>query len=121
MYNYFLTFGRIQNDPTLIDLPDGKKVVNMLIGVQRSFKNSDGNYDYDTLKVSFWDFLADYANNTFKKGRYIGLKGRIAPQEVEIEGGKKAIYHNLVCERVFFYEYGEAKEFPIFASTEEES
>lgn len=121
MYNYFLTFGKIQNEPMLIELADGKKVVNMLISIARSFKNSDGNYDYDTVKVSFWDFLADYAKTTFKKGRYIGLKGRISPQEVEIDNGKKAIYHNLICERVFFYEYGDAKEFPTFPCTEEES
>ena len=121
MYNYFQIIGRLLTEPELHELGEGKKVVNVLLGVNRPFKNMDGEYSMDTLKISLWDFLADYANDTFKKGRMVSIKGRIAPIEVEIAEGKKAIYHNLVGERILFYEYGSPKEFPVIDSTEEES
>ncbi len=120
MYNYFQVIGRILSEPDIKDV-GGKKVVNLLVGVQRSFKNMNGEYDYDTIKVSMWEFLADYAHDTFKKGKSVGLKGRIVPIEVEIGDGKKAIYHNLTAERVIYYDYGSSKEFPTVESTEEES
>lgn len=121
MYNYFTIIGRIQNDPVTIDVGDGRKVVNLLICVQRPFKNMDGDYSFDTVKISLWDFLADFAHDSVKKGRQIGIKGRILPIEVEIGEGKKAIYHNLVGERIISYDYGTPKEFPINDQAEEES
>ena len=121
MYNYFMLVGRILNEPELIMLNEGKKVVNLLIGVQRSFKNMNGEYEFDTLKVSMWDFLADYAKDTFKKGNTVGLKGRMSPVDVELSEGKKAIYQNLIVERVIFYDYGSPKEVPNISYTEEES
>ena len=121
MYNYFLIHGILQNEPVLMDLGEGKKVVNLLIGVQRPFKNINGEYSYDTLKLSLWDYLAEYAATTFKKGRQVGIKGRLAPIEVELGDGKKAIYHNLVGERVIFSDYPTPKDFPGKDVTEEES
>ncbi len=121
MYNYFMIFGRILNDPEIRDVGEGKKVVNLLVGINRSFKNMDGEYTTDIVKVSLWEFLADYAYDTFKKGSNVGIKGRIVPVEVEIGDGKKAIYHNLVGERVVFSEYPTPKEIPDNIVTEEES
>ena len=121
MYNYFLIHGILQNEPVLMDLGEGKKVVNLLIGVQRPFKNINGEYSYDTLKLSLWDYLAEYAATTFKKGRQVGIKGRLAPIEVELGDGKKAIYHNLVGERIVSYEYGSRTNLPIDKETEDES
>ena len=121
MYNYFMIFGILQSEPVLIDLGEGKKVMNLLIGVQRPFKNIDGEYLYDTVKLSLWDFMAEYAAGVFKKGKQVGIKGRMSPIEVDLGDGKKAIYHNLVGERVVFYEYGTPKEFPANKETDEES
>ncbi len=121
MYNYFLISGKILNKPEIKDVGDGKKVVNLLIGVQRSFKNMDGEYSYDTLKISLWEFLADYASDAFKKGKEVGIKGRIVPVEVDLGDDKKAIYHNLIGERIVFNENTNPKEFPTIQQAEEES
>ena len=121
MYNYFMIFGRLLNDPEIKDVGDGKKVVNVLVGINRSFKNMDGEYTTDVLKISLWEFLADYASDTFKKGSNIGIKGRMVPVEVEIGDGKKAIYHNLIGERIVLSDYPTPKDFLNKDITEEES
>lgn len=47
------------------------------IEVKRDFKDSNGEFKSDTLKVWFDNFLAEIVNEHINEGSVIGIKGRI--------------------------------------------
>jgi len=104
MYNYFLVIGRICNDIEVVQLGDGRKVVNITLAVNRDFKNTDGAYSTDFIKISLWEFLADVANDNLKKGRIIGVKGRLYPKFETLQSGAVITVHELIGERIIFYD-----------------
>lgn len=61
----------------------GYKYNTILLDVRRPFKNSEGKYDVDTFKISFW------SSDTRKRIEHVGLnsviavKGRIQSNKYE--------------------------------------
>lgn len=104
MYNYFMLIGIIMDDIELRDLGEGKRVVNLTLAVQRDFKNQEGEYSYDYIRVSLWDFLADIASDNLKKGKKIGVKGRIYPRKESHEKGYKIPVNDLTVERIIYFD-----------------
>lgn len=103
MYNYFMLIGRICNDIEVQEVSEGKRVVNLRLAVNREFKNVNGEYITDFFNISLWEFLADVANDHFRKGALVGIKGRISQREVTLEGGTKIKVPDLVGERIVFF------------------
>ena len=99
-----MLIGIISSNVEVTELADGKKVVNIVLSISRDFKNQDGAYDYDNIKVSIWDFLADVAVENLKKGTKVGLKGRIAPKYEVLENGAKVSVNNLYADRIIFFD-----------------
>ncbi len=102
MYNYLMLVGTVTKDIELKELADNKKVARIELAVARDFKNQDGNYDTDFLKVAVWDFLAELASETLKKGSKIGIKGRVYPHTEQLASGAYVPINELVGERIFF-------------------
>ncbi len=107
MYNYFMLIGRLCADAEITELPEGKRVCNLVLAINREFKNQDGEYDTDFIKISVWDFLADVASNNLKKGRMVGVKGRVAVRKVILKDDTELNTHVLIGERIVFFERGE--------------
>ena len=84
MYNYFMLVGDFTNDIELLEVGDGKKVVNLNLAVQRDFQNSEGGYNTDYFRVSCWEFVADVAKECLKKGAKVAIKGRMVTKKMEI-------------------------------------
>ena len=80
MYNYFMLIGIVTSDFELQETQEGKKVMTIILSCCREFKNQDGQYIYDKFKITLWDFLAETAYETCKKGAKIGIKGRLLPR-----------------------------------------
>ncbi len=119
MYNYFMLIGIITDDIELRDVGEGKRVVNLTLAVQRDFKNMDGEYSYDYIRVSLWDFLADAAMDNLKKGKKIGVKGRIYPRKEPHEKGFKIPVNDLTVDRlIYFDDYTGEGELPTVESEE---
>ncbi|MBE6137811.1 MAG: single-stranded DNA-binding protein [Erysipelotrichaceae bacterium] len=104
MYNYFMVVGRLCNDIDVKQLGDGRKVVNLTLAVGREFKNNDGTYSTDFIRISLWEFLADIASDNLKKGRVIGVKGRISPRHETLQSGAVVPINDLIGERIVFYD-----------------
>lgn len=96
--------GFVASEFELRELADGKKVVNILMSVRREFKDMNGEYIYDLIKVTMWDFLAEMAASTLKKGSRIGVKGRINPRHETLENGYQTIVNNLVADRIIYFD-----------------
>ncbi len=84
MYNYFMLVGVVTNDIELLEVGDGKKVVNLNLAVQRDFQNADGGYNTDYFRVACWEFVADVAKECLKKGTKVAIKGRMVTKKIEL-------------------------------------
>ncbi len=104
MYNYFMLIGRICTDIEIKEVGEGKKVVNLVLAVNRDFKNMDGTYVTDFFRISLWEFLADLANDCLKKGAMVGIKGRLCPKKETISNGTVINVSELIGERVVFFD-----------------
>ena len=104
MYNYLMLVGVIAKDIELKEVADNKKVVHLDLAVTRDFRNADGSYDTDFLKVTMWDFLAELAAETLSKGSRVGIKGRIYPHIEQLASGAFVPINELIAERLFFFD-----------------
>ena len=110
MYNYLMLVGTIVKDIELKELANNKKVATIDIAVLRDFRNADGNYDCDYLKVSLWDFLAELAVETLQKGSKVGIKGRIYSHVEQLASGAFVPINELIGERLFFFDRAQASD-----------
>lgn len=104
MYNYFMLVGRICTDIEIKEVKDGKRVCNILLAVNREFKNMDGSISTDFFNISLWEALAEVAKDYFKKGAMIGIKGRIYPKKEESKSGYNIMANELIGERIVFFD-----------------
>lgn len=63
MLNQIVVVGRLVKDPTINETADGKKLSNITLAVQRSFKNIEGNYEVDFIDCILWKGIAESTVN----------------------------------------------------------
>ncbi|NLN50793.1 MAG: single-stranded DNA-binding protein [Acholeplasmataceae bacterium] len=77
MLNQVLLIGRLTADPLVRELESGKKVCDINLAVQRSFKNQDGLYETDFIPITLWQGLAETLSQFCQKGTLIAVRGRV--------------------------------------------
>ena len=101
MLNQIVLVGRVVKDLDVKTLEDGKKVSDLILAIQRPFKNYSGQYDTDFVKISLWDQLAALAQNYCKKGNMVAVKGRVQVRKIENEE-EKTSFLEVIGERVSY-------------------
>ena len=101
MYNYFMLIGVVCKDIEIKEIEDGKRVVNIVLAVQRPFAQIDGTYATDFFNISVWKFLADYAQSTIKVGSKICVKGRLVPKLITLDTQARIYKYDLIGEKIF--------------------
>ncbi|MFI3252526.1 MAG: single-stranded DNA-binding protein [bacterium] len=102
MHNYFHVFGRLVTDIEINETSTGKSVGNLKLAVRREFKNFNGEYDTDFLKISLWEGVATNASQYVNKGDQILISGRIVTNKVELSEEKFMNVTELYGEKVTF-------------------
>jgi len=82
MLNQVILIGRLTSDPVIKVLEDGKKVSDMRLAVQRSFKNVDGTYETDFITITLWQGLAESLNKYCTKGTLVAVRARLQTRHV---------------------------------------
>lgn len=95
--------GRFVKDPVLNVTKTQKKVVGYTLAVQRTYKNSNGEYEADFIDCISWENQAELIVAHFKKGDLIGVTGRTETRINEYNGFKSK-RSDLVVERITFCE-----------------
>ncbi len=103
MYNYFMLVGRVAKEVEIKTLDDGRNVLTILVVVQRPFRNQDGEYENDLLRVTLWESTAEIVSDNVRKGAMIGIKGRIVANKKTKEDGTNVYQTELVGERIVFF------------------
>ena len=101
MLNQVVMVGRLVEEPKIQELEDGKKVTNITLAVQRSFKNIDGIYDVDFIRCTLWNGVAQNTCEYVNKGDLVGIKGRLQTSSFEKDGENKYTM-DVIAEKVTF-------------------
>lgn len=103
MLNQVIFVGRLVYDPELRVTEGDKKVANITIAVQRSFKNAEsGEYDTDFFKCTLWEGIAESTVKYCKKGKMLAIKARLAQQHHVCSDEKSFSYPEIIVEKVSF-------------------
>lgn len=102
MLNQVVLVGRLTDDVEVNIMENGKKVSNLILAVQRTFKNSDGIYETDFIKCSLWNGVAASTSEYCHKGDIVGIKGRLQVTPYEDKNGDKKYSTEVIAEKVTF-------------------
>lgn len=109
MLNQVVIVGRLVKEPEIKETQDGKKISNITLAVQRSFKNQEGNYDVDFVDCVLWRGIAETTCSYCDKGSVLGVKGRINTSLYTNQQGKVCKSVEVVAEKVTFLGYPRKK------------
>ncbi len=104
--NKFVGIGRLTKDPELRFTPgNGTAVATFTIAVDRKFKKEDGTKEADFIPIVVWGKQAENCANFTKKGKLIGICGRIQTRTYDAKDGTKRYVTEVVADEVQFIEW----------------
>ena len=95
--------GRLTRDPDVRYLDNGASVARFTLAVDRRFKK-DGGDEADFISCVAFGKTAEFLEKWFRKGRRLGLTGRIQTGSYTNKDGQKVYTTDLVGENVEFME-----------------
>jgi single-strand DNA-binding protein len=106
MINKVVISGRTVKSPDLRYTGSGKAVCNMTIACQRNFKNKEGEYEADFIKVVIWGKLAELAAKHLDKGSLVNVSGRLQIRKSKSEkDGRTYINPEIVANEIDFLDW----------------
>jgi len=100
MNNVTLT-GRLTADPQLNYTASGTAIATFTVAVRRRVQ-SEGQPDADFIRVVAWGKLGETVAQHMKKGRMVGVQGRIQTRSYENNEGRRVYVTEIVAETVEF-------------------
>jgi single-strand DNA-binding protein len=105
--NFICLIGRLTRDPEYRMTPNGKSVTNFDIAVDRPTTNAQGERETDFIRIVTWGKQAEACANNLKKGRLLGIEGRLQIRAYETQDGQKRRVAEVVANFVQFLDRGE--------------
>ncbi len=102
MLNQVVLVGRIKELPVLKETSSGVKLAEMLVEVERNYKNAQGVMDTDTIQCTLWRGLAETAMEQSGVGNLIGLKGRLQGNHFDSKDGNPIYVSEVIAEKISF-------------------
>lgn len=102
MFNQVTLVGRLVQDPEIKTLDSGKRVSEVTLAVRRAFKNMDGEYDTDFIRVTLWEGLAETVTSYMKKGTMVLVIGRTQIRRYDISDDRYLNIIEIVAERITY-------------------
>ena len=100
--NKAILMGNLVADPELKQTPSGVAVCSFRIGVQRRFKDANGQYASDFINIVAWRQQAEFISKYFSKGRMVGICGSIQTRNYDREDGQRVYVTEVVVDEVSF-------------------
>ncbi|KXG76401.1 Single-stranded DNA-binding protein A [Fervidicola ferrireducens] len=109
--NKVILIGRLTKDPELRFTPaNGVAVTTFTLAVDRPFLNQKGERETDFIPVVVWRKLAETCANNLKKGRLVGVSGRLQVRSYDTPGGQRRYVTEVVADEVQFLDRPKAME-----------
>ena len=99
MKNRVQLIGHVGNDPEIKNLEGGKKVANLTIATNDSYKNEKGEKVEQTEwhKVVAWGKIAEIIEKYVTKGNEIAMEGKLTHRSYEDKTGEKRYITEVVA------------------------
>ena len=94
--------GNLGNNPEIIDLDSGKKLVKFSIATNESYKNAQGELIKETQwhNVIAWNNTANIIEKYVTKGNEIAIEGKLVNRSFEDKEGVKRYVTEVVASEV---------------------
>src|SRR5688572_20578326 len=102
MINRVILIGRLVRDPELRTVASGQAMTRFSVAVDRGFPNSQGQREADFIDIVVWRALADQVAEHLRRGRLVGIEGRLQIRRYETAQGKRRKAAEVVADRVRF-------------------
>lgn len=102
--NHIVLIGRLTRDPELRYTPNGNAVANFDLAVDRPVTNQQGERETDFIRIVTWQKQAENCANYLKKGRLVGVEGRLQIRNYTNQDGQKRWVTEVVASYVQFLE-----------------
>ena len=100
--NHIVLIGRLTRDPELRYTQNGLAVANFDLAVDRPTTNQQGERQTDFIRIIAWQKQAELCANYLKKGRLVGVQGRLQIRSYETQDGQKRRVAEVVASYVQF-------------------
>jgi single-strand DNA-binding protein len=102
MKNTVQLIGNVGNDPEIKTFDGGKKLANLTIATNDSYKNDKGEKVEQTEwhKVVAWGKTADIIEKYVTKGLQIGIEGKLTHRSYDDKNGEKRYITEVVVNEV---------------------
>lgn len=104
MINRVVLVGRLVRDPELRKLSTGNSVCSFTIAIDNWMKDANGNRTTSFIPCVVWGQSADNVSKYARKGRLVGVDGRIVQRSYDRKDGTKASIFEITCDSVQFLE-----------------
>lgn len=100
--NKVVLIGHLCADPELKQTPSGVYVTSFSIGVQRRFKDANGQYPSDFINIVAWRQTAEFICRFFTKGKPIVICGSIQTRNYTDQQGNKRYVTEVIADEAGF-------------------
>jgi single-strand DNA-binding protein len=100
--NKAILMGNMVADPELKQTPAGVSVCSFRIGVQRRFKDANGQYASDFINIVAWRQQAEFVSKYFRKGSSVVVVGSIQTRDYTDQQGNKRYVTEVIADNVEF-------------------
>jgi len=104
MLNRIVLTGRLTRDPELRRTLNEVAVASFTLAVDDGFKDNSGNPTTTFIDVTVFDKQADNVAKFCRKGRLVGVDGRIHQRKYERKDGSKGSVIEIIASNVTFLE-----------------
>ena len=91
--------GNLGQDPEIINLESGKKLVRFTLATNESYKNTNGEKITDTQwhQIVAWGKTADIIEKYVVKGKEVAIDGKLTTRTWQDKDGMKRYTTEVVC------------------------
>ncbi|MEG2330430.1 single-stranded DNA-binding protein [Anaerorhabdus sp.] len=76
MLNQCVLVGKVKESPIIKKTPNGTTTATLLLDVERAFRNSNGEIEYDVFAITLWRGIAEDCQ-ACEPGTLVGIRGRL--------------------------------------------
>ena len=102
MKNRVQLIGNVGNDPEIKNLDGGKKLANLTIATNESYKNEKGEKVEQTEwhRVVAWGKTAEIIEKYITKGNQVAIEGKLSHRSYDDKNGEKRYITEVVVSEV---------------------
>ena len=100
--NHVQLMGHLGQDPEVVNLESGKKLVKFSIATNEFYFDNSGEKVTNTYwhNIVAWGKTASFIETYVKKGQEVLLRGKLAPRSYETKDGEKRYITEINCSEI---------------------